>query len=380
MKILLVCDAPNLPTGLGRIARDLASQIHSDPELRRRGVEVAQLGLYYDGSPWPWPVFPVHDSAQWGEGDIAQALEWWKADVIFTIWDPGRCFGILRGLQQAELFGKVRLWGYFAVDADNRQEKLGGPVVETLKAYERVLGYGRWGSGVLKRTVGRGVQYLPHGISEAFSPRAQAEPPAWHFPKSWEDGLPIIGVVATNQPRKDYGLVFEALAGLGCHLWIHIDNLITNAWAIPELAELTGRLDQERLTCTTYLRDEELAMAYARCDATIAPGLGEGFGYPIVESLACGTPVVHGDFAGGAELVPAKEWRFPPMGWRLEGPYALRRPVFFPPSVLEAARGAVAWKKLEPETCRAYCSGAVAQLGWGNLWPYWRSWIVQGMA
>lgn len=112
---------------------------------------------------------------------------------------------------------------------------------------------------------------------------------------------------------------------------------------------------------------------------TIAPGLGEGFGYPIVESLACGTPCVHVDYGGGAELLPLNAWRVPFIAERLESVYALRRPVIGPEDMANAVVRALDWKRNDERVCQAYCRGSVEYLSWSNIWPRWRSWFAKGL-
>lgn len=65
------------------------------------------------------------------------------------------------------------------------------------------------------------------------------------------------------------------------------------------------------------LRDADMPALFSACDAYVHPYLGEGFGLPIAEAMACGKPVAvtnHGaalDFcdASNAWLVPAREVR-----------------------------------------------------------------------
>lgn len=400
--LLVVGDAPTLPTGLARICRDVTELVRRDCLTGVLPFRIAQLGLNYDGRRANWHVYPVQDTSNWGRGDIAKVWEDFafagqrsfphQKGVVWSFWDPGRCPALYWALNQPDsergglspiqdwMLQEIpwpRLWGYFAVDAENRAGSLGGPVPETLQGYQRVLGYTRWGAGVLSQAAGRTVPNLPHGIDlDVFQPAAR---PPKDLPDSWKDSKPIIGVVATNTPRKDWGLVFGALAGVDCHLWIHIDGLVADAWSIPELAELFGRDDKRKLWATNKLTDQEIAEWYTVCDATLAPGLGEGWGYPIVESLACGTPVVHGAYGGGKEVMPLAEWRVAPQAQRLEGPYALIRPVYAPAEVREALRLAVQWKRKEPDVAAAYCRGAVAHLDWRECWGYWRRWIQEGV-
>jgi glycosyltransferase involved in cell wall biosynthesis len=164
------------------------------------------------------------------------------------------------------------------------------------------------------------------------------------------------------------------------HGWLHTDKEIgtrETQWVIPQLVEEFGL--RKHLSVTTSLSDAQLRNFYATCTATIAPGLGEGFGYPIVESLAAGTPVIHSTYGGGSELIPRSEWRIPVRADRVEGPYALVRPVYLAEDLANAVERAVGWRRADPQIAGAYCRGAVAHLDWPALWPRWASWIRQGL-
>ena len=393
---LVVSDAPNCPTGLGRIARDLTSRLHEARDLL--GIDVHQLGVNYDGSPWPWRVYPLYDVENWGERDIARTLGWvsgGKKAIIFTVWDPSRCYPITQQRNRKEpgksaIHPATEFWGYFAVDGNDPNGGFGGPAGAALKSYERILGYGKWGAGVLKATtLAQGmdahVEYLPHGIeTDAFSPFQESEyidclPASLYALR----GKVMVGCVASNQARKDWGLFFQTMSLLRrefpeLQLWAHVD-FHTKTWSIPGLADLFGFNNSSLVVTQEGMSDLELAGMYSMCSATFAPGLGEGFGYPIVESLACGTPVVHGAYGGGTELIPRGEWIFPPIAARLEGPYSLIRPVYEPSGALEATLAAVAFKQREGETGRAYCAGSVAHLDWKQLWPRWLGWFRRGV-
>jgi glycosyltransferase involved in cell wall biosynthesis len=51
------------------------------------------------------------------------------------------------------------------------------------------------------------------------------------------------------------------------------------------------------------LSDEQLNLVYNLFDATVLPSGGEGFGLPIIESLAAGVPVIATDYSACPELV-----------------------------------------------------------------------------
>jgi glycosyltransferase involved in cell wall biosynthesis len=375
--ILVLGDAPNLPTGLARIARDVVARMVADPTL---DIDVAQLGLDYDGSPWPWRVYPVNDPDNWAEKDFPQTMRWHAGDqrcLILSFWDPSRCLPASQA--------SATLWGYFAIDGENPEGQIGGPALKAVEAYDRVLAYTNYGSKVLAKSLDKmKVQWLPHGFDgEVFNRDLidQGITPQQVI-MGWPEDATVIGCVASNQPRKDLGLLFAALKdfkwqGKDTYLWLHIDFPIYKTWSVPELARVFGR-NNEKLIVTTRLSDPELAVLYGSCKVTVAPGLGEGFCYPIVESLACGTPVVHFNYAGGAEWIPDHRWLVPATVFRVDGPYLIIRPVINGLDLRKALDNALLAME-DDRTTRAYCQGAVANLEWRSLWPRWRSWITQGL-
>lgn len=381
---VIVSDGPNEPTGLGRIARDLASQIVGDPVLGPL-LDLVHIG----GPPIPhfpaWPHVPMGETERgddWGSSFVAQFYrsKWGTTPgILWVIWDPSR----LAAYVGTDL--PVQVWSYPAVDGVNRNGGIGGPAGDAISRADRVIAYTRWASQHLRPLRSEPLVYLPHGLTTPLYAPATEEEFGWALSqigphKRLKDR--IIGCIATNQPRKDLALFCDTLAELQArghkvYGWLHTDTLV-KAWSIPELIAVTnlGR----RLTVSTYFDDRELAVMLQTCSVTIAPGLGEGFGYPIVESLASGVPVVHGDDAGGKELVPKIEWRFPVRERRSDGIYAVRRPVFRAEDVANAIERVWRWKEeVGYHVAEAYCRGAVAHLDWASLWGRWRTWIKQGL-
>lgn len=403
---LLFGDGPRLRSGLARIARDLAVRLYAEQE--ELGIRFMQVGVDDPGGwHWqPWDFFGFQPSAQeqgWGVLKTIERQLWEEGEterpIVLAIMDPARVYDLtsahplLTGWREpGDTQLQMDLWGYFPIDAHNLAGAVGGPAAEAIRTADRLLAYGQYGAGVLKKTlelahVLKPVAWLPHGLEPGvFTP----EVPVTEAPASWQqwaraaedrDAL-ILGCVATNQWRKDLGLYFLVVAtlrqrGQRVAAWLQTDRF-TNAWDIGELVASLGLTQAEVYASTDHLSDRQLAAQYAASDVTIAPGLGEGFGYPIVESLACGTPVVHGAYAGGTDLVP-RGWQILPIALRLDGCYALQRPVFV----------AAAWADRVEQICRgtettgaeqtAFCTGSVAHLSWQALWPRWRAWITQGL-
>lgn len=387
--VIQIGDGPSLPSGLGRIGRGLAG-IWDDVVDRRNlerpdptgvlpvSVDFLQIGLGEPAtySAFPWKIVRAWDQAQWGAETLRAVLGGAeRAGVekvgVFTVWDPARCYEIQQCVAQAnKLDLEIKLWGYFAIDArgPGLNGAFGGPAAFAVQHYDRVIPYTRFGEAVLKASGVAGkvlMSPLPHWLdAEWFEATvAAAAPPVelfQHVPrlKEWAQvrGM-TVGCVATNQRRKDWALFFESLAELHTtttpwiKVWIHTDFQITQSWSIPELAEcfipgvpvlITGALHSYLETGEPpEVSDAALRWLYSQCDVTAGIGLGEGWGYPLIESLACGVPVVHGDYAGGAEILGDAQLALPkgsdrthelikPQQFFRDGPYALSRPVFNP--------------------------------------------------
>jgi glycosyltransferase involved in cell wall biosynthesis len=385
MPVLIFSDHPERVSGLARLARDLAGRIWNDRE--ELGLFPAQLGLAVKPPLLPYPVpYPVYYTCDWedfGAQDLPKVWEhflnycWARRGILWATWDSSMCFPSLA----TRLPGCTR-WGYFPIDSESVNGGIDGPAGEVIKAYPSVAAYSKFGAVVLGRTRDEEVSNLYPGIDgKVFSPEAIGSREAQWLAQAWKlrSGDIIVGCVAANRKRKDFGLLFHAWRLLAdqfptLRCWLHTDYEISDDWSVPQLVEMFGL--EDRFILSTSLNDRYLAAGYSLCACTIAPGLGEGFGYPIVESLACGTPVVHGNFAAGAELIPCEEWLFEPLAYRLESVYALPRPVY---SALDVSTrvGAIIEQLKKDKELRNFCRAAGENYSWERVWPMWKEWILR---
>ena len=125
----------------------------------------------------------------------------------------------------------------------------------------------------------------------------------------------VIGMFASFKRQKNHILLFEALkdivaANTSIRLILAGDNLLANFGdTLSYKAEVHRALNRCGLTAiTTILGNRtDVESIYAACDMTVLPSLHEGTPNVVLESMACGTPVILTDVSDNASLVKHKE-------------------------------------------------------------------------
>lgn len=115
-------------------------------------------------------------------------------------------------------------------------------------------------------------------------------------PESLPDG-PFALVVGDNRPRKNLAVLARAWARMGGRAPWRLVSAGKEEGRYPGLLELTRAAGgtAERVTPLGWVTESELAWLYSHAESILFPSRYEGFGFPIVEAFARGTPVIAAD-------------------------------------------------------------------------------------
>lgn len=165
--------------------------------------------------------------------------------------------------------------------------------------------------------------YVPHAVDTSIYrplPKDEART-AFNMPA---DKF-VVGMVAANKGNPSRKCFTEALIAFrdfheqhpDSVLYLHTEmtgqfegvNLynLLNAIDMPS-EDVVFFADQERLIFDPYA-SETMAALYSSFDVLLSPSAGEGFGIPVLEAQACGTPAIVTDFSAQKEICGA--------GWRV---------------------------------------------------------------
>jgi glycosyltransferase involved in cell wall biosynthesis len=213
--------------------------------------------------------------------------------------------------------------------------------------------------------------YIPHALEKHWKPTVTEDP--WPgrfvvtipnankgvFPsrKAWGENLLAFAIFAKKHPEALLYLHTEAKSLSGIDLVALVDAAGIDAKQVVFADQYGHRMG---------VPDDIMAQIYSRSDVLLSATAGEGFGLPVLEAQACGTPVIVSNFSAQPELVGdgwvvggQPQWNPAQLGW------------FFTPfvhDIVEALEDAFARGGGHSEEAVAFAKAYDADRVFADLW------------
>jgi glycosyltransferase involved in cell wall biosynthesis len=314
LKVLILGDSPLGKTGFGRV------NYHAMTAFLRQGWEVASvLGLQSEAHKTDLPLIQFVPDLNKDPMGTARAIHLFEnkefePDIVYATGDPGSI-----SMFAMVVPASTRFLAYCPIE--------GEPLVNsTWRATLSGIDFftcSNYGAEVVKGSIGRTVDMVYHGVDrEKFYPLSGDERAQYRERLGW-DGKFVVSVVAQNVRRKQLTRLIEAVAILKNQynqkdivLYLHtvpFQKHWLEGWNLPEVSAAFGLTDEvvfnplmdgfgKGVPETGDMDVPGLRELVGASDLFVLPSQVEGFGLPIAEAMAVGTPVAVTKYAAGWEV------------------------------------------------------------------------------
>ncbi len=314
-RILWVSDSPDAPTGNGKITRNFVSQM-------KEHYDIACLGRGYIGWPGesekngcmiypmnigkPYPDLMKEIGRQFRPQAVISCLDMWQIDWI----------------EHAMHSRAISNIGYISIYCK--------PVPCRWKRVVKNLDYAvccsEFGRSVLKEFMPYSSLDMIHlGVDwEVYHPLSEKDVLK---KKHNLNGQFVVGCIARNQIRKRFDKLIEGFAIFArnhkdVHLYLKTEANTEHGYLIPDIVKYYGisnkiTVDEHREYCGSS--ENSAVEMYNLFDVYVQTAGVEGFGFPFLEAMACGVPVIAPDYSAMSELIAGRGILLRPVYGRVVG-------------------------------------------------------------
>jgi glycosyltransferase involved in cell wall biosynthesis len=316
-------DGPNSPTGLGNSTLNIMNGLKKEFGPENIAIldwqYVGQKRTDYDGVS----VYPINNHL-YGKDTLYLALQDFKPNILITVGD----YWMMDYLAQEDyqkILKKINIkWiAYITVDSDSVPIFFRG----MFKSIDKVISPSKYGRFIIERDTGVKCDYIPFGFNSEIYKQVTEKEKDELKKKQGFGGKFVIGCVARNQDRKQLPRLVEAFSifakdKIDAVLYLHCDvndpvNIIKNysdtrVFSLLNSAFMTflNNEQNEKVFLPPFeynyisgFKLNKMNEIYNMFDIHALSTTGEGFGLPIIESMACGIPNVITDFTTTKELL-----------------------------------------------------------------------------
>lgn len=140
----------------------------------------------------------------------------------------------------------------------------------------------------------RNVHTIPLGVSPVFQPIPASESVRVLRSYGLEHKRYVL-VVGTLEPRKNLVSALQAYAGLPMSLQRDFPFVVVGGrgWLVGEISKALEAVScKNRIRMLGYMPQVHMPALYSGATVLLYPSLYEGFGLPVLEAMACATPVI----------------------------------------------------------------------------------------
>jgi glycosyltransferase involved in cell wall biosynthesis len=341
-RVFYIGDHPALTTGFGTVAYYLTTGLHQLGWSVHVFGALAEEGTVPTGL-FPFPVLEMPAGMPYGETVLAEALVRNAPDIVLLN-NEHRTLGTWAAIAREALGPNVPLIAYRGAAVD----EMPPADVRLFGLVDHTIAYTEFAGQAIEKMAGLPSDVVPHGLNhQVFRPPSAEERKQVRERLDWDDETFGVLYISRNRPNKKHHRVMRALARLrnegldGVRCCFHCRPVVTETFRMPDGTELPGGFDlpavagqlgvQDLITFTGAQDDDargvhqvlgrwdgkrlvepDLTMAqlYWAADLYLNPSDLETFGLPLVEAMACGTPVAHPDnCANRLEVCGDAAWR-----------------------------------------------------------------------
>ncbi|MDZ4770109.1 MAG: glycosyltransferase family 1 protein [Chloroflexota bacterium] len=145
---------------------------------------------------------------------------------------------------------------------------------------------------------------LPGYDREAFHPLPAEQIAVFRAEKGLPDRFWLF--IGTLEPRKNLLTLIEAYAALPARDRLPLILAGGKGWDYQPIFDAAARHRlQNSIRFPGFIPTTEVALWYNSAEAFVYPSIFEGFGLPVLEAMACGTPVITSDTSSLPEVIGA---------------------------------------------------------------------------
>lgn len=159
------------------------------------------------------------------------------------------------------------------------------------------------------KTPERKITVIPSGVRSIFRPVSHNDPSLLGIQEKYQLPYKFILSLGTIEPRKNLIALLQAFETMHAsgHLELMKYSLVIageEGWNSEEFFERVRQSPvREKIILTGFVADEDKPGLYSLASAFVYPSLYEGFGFPPLEAIACGAPVIASHTSAIPEVV-----------------------------------------------------------------------------